>query len=366
MIPEKIIVIVHITPTIHDHNRFGIATFEQKGIPAEMWDISSESRSEIKNKIAHLKKGALVIVAIWFDHRTFWLFKTLSNRGIPYCVFGGLTIPLINIPPLQQIISAKPTDIFWHLIDRHLSAYYHQYGIKDALAELVISGEKGMGVRQTVSGGSTKRLQMHSFDYDSYISNPSEFHDKNTIGVFLEEGIITHPDYTTFGIDSPATTGKYYPSINKCINSFEKNGIKIKIAAHPRSDEGDLSFWFKKPVIKWQTAELVRKSSFVITHASTATNLAVLYNKPVIFITTDEIEKMRSGKNPVALRIQAIANALGKVPVNIDHEYPDLEREMRVDYERYRTYENEYIHKQDSPRKPMWETFIESMNEVNI
>lgn len=131
------------------------------------------------------------------------------------------------------------------------------------------------------------------------------------------------------------------------------------IAAHPRSDyPGKPDCFEGRSIIQGKTASLIRDSSFVIAHSSTAINFAVLYQKPVLFITTDELQKKVSGMDIIGLYIPAIAAELGKVPVNIDHISGFCwEREMAVDADAYHRYKNNYIKKEGTPEEPMWEIF---------
>jgi hypothetical protein len=134
---------------------------------------------------------------------------------------------------------------------------------------------------------------------------------------------------------------------------------EIVIAVHPRSNYNNLPDYFGgRSCIKGKTGQLIKDSSFVIAHMSTSIGFAVLYHKPIVFITTDKLYKMNSGKNLTGSYIQAIAAELGKNPINIDHmsEF-NWNHEMEINEEAYLCYKNNYIKKKGTPEKPLWEIF---------
>ena len=66
--------------------------------------------------------------------------------------------------------------------------------------------------------------------------------------------------------------------------------LNIKIASHPRSNYGAKQIKYKHPILENKTFELIRDSDVVVSHMSTALQWAVIMKKPIIFVTTDEIQ----------------------------------------------------------------------------
>jgi hypothetical protein len=83
--------------------------------------------------------------------------------------------------------------------------------------------------------------------------------------------------------------------------------------AHPRSDYDKKSIKYSLPILKDQTFELIKKAGVVVSQASTALQWAVYMRKPIILVTTDEIDKC-----VLKQFIEAFAFALGKDVVNIN------------------------------------------------
>ena len=93
----------------------------------------------------------------------------------------------------------------------------------------------------------------------------------------------------------------------------------------------------------------------MINRNSTSINFAVLYNKPVIFHTSDEIELSPLGmKN----QIKSMSLALGKAPINIDHLGDvSLSNEMTINTQAYNQYKNSFIKKNNTVDLPIWQIF---------
>ena len=79
-------------------------------------------------------------------------------------------------------------------------------------------------------------------------------------------------------------------------------------------------------------ASLVRGSSLVLCHYTTAVSFPVIFRKPVLFLTSDKMETNASGVN-----VARLSSWLGSRRVNIDHLPPRIEipRVAEVSYLRY-------------------------------
>ncbi|MEK7783941.1 MAG: hypothetical protein AAB658_00780 [Chloroflexota bacterium] len=184
------------------------------------------------------------------------------------------------------------------------------------------------------------------------------------MGVFLDEYLPFHPDYDRLKLTPFSSAGAYYPGLRRFFGFLEReHGARIVIAAHPHSRYEDRpeDYFGGRPVVQGKTLELVRKAGFVIAHSSTALNFAVLFRKPVLFITTDSLQRSQR----MARSIQAMAAWLGKTPVNVDAPLnQDWKKELAVDTEAYARYREAYIKTAGSPDKPVWQIFADHLNTV--
>ena len=102
---------------------------------------------------------------------------------------------------------------------------------------------------------------------------------------------------------------------------------------------------------------MIRGCKAVICHDSTAIQYAVLFGKPVIFVTTDELSRAYEGTS-----IEKVAAELGKKPINLDRvdlRTVDWRNELKIDFDKYAKYRSKYIKADGSPDLPLWTIVID-------
>ena len=104
-------------------------------------------------------------------------------------------------------------------------------------------------------------------------------------------------------------------------------------------------------MVRGQSATLVKNARLVILHGSASAFFPVLFRKPMLFVTTDEISKTN-----FAADIQAFATFFGKKPLNISKElHIDLKDELVVDEMKYAQFQNDFIKAEGSEELPYWQ-----------
>jgi hypothetical protein len=97
---------------------------------------------------------------------------------------------------------------------------------------------------------------------------------------------------------------------------------------------------------------------------STALQWAVIMKKPIIFVTTDEIQNAFYARS-YAKHIDCFATTLGKKIVNLSdlssiNKWRDY---LNVDEEKYEEYIETYIKTKGSPEKLLWNIVIEHIEK---
>ena len=135
----------------------------------------------------------------------------------------------------------------------------------------------------------------------------------------------------------------------------KKLNCKIEIAAHPRSNYDKREFKYSHKITKDKTFDLIQDASVVVSHGSTSLQWAITMRKPIIFITTDELEKSK-----FASTTNAFADELGKKVININKIPKDInwDEQMYVDEFKYQNYFEKYVKQPGSLEKPLWEIVI--------
>ena len=95
----------------------------------------------------------------------------------------------------------------------------------------------------------------------------------------------------------------------------------------------------------------------VVAHDSTAVNYAILYNKPIIFLTSDYINKYRFK------HIHSAAKELGLKPINLNKKKLKLISLDQFNKDKYNEYTFNYIKTFNSPEKKYWDIAINALEK---
>jgi hypothetical protein len=364
-----------------DTDRFGLEVLQRNGFDVEVWDFTEiinperfksytppdegnfnkcrlfSRKEEALFEIKKLPTGTFVVCLLSYEYRSHVIFRALSKYRIPY----GLYIynyPSFNIKKksiIRRLLNITPSKLATHLFNNAPLKYL---GIRPASIVLALGGE--FFVQKFSICKETKILWSHNFDYEIYLRVMNQsFKQDNKMGVFLDQYLPFHPD----AIASPIFAAEeYYPRLCRFFDHLEKNyDVHIVIAAHPRSQyETQESLYGNRTIMRGRTAELVKESGFVILHDSASINYAVLFKKPMIFITTDRMEQASAGVHFTDF----MALMFDKKPLNIDQSYEiDLNRELIVNERFYEEYKNKYIKKSGTDDTPAWQVFADCLKK---
>lgn len=157
-------------------------------------------------------------------------------------------------------------------------------------------------------------LNLCDFDQLKLIQNEKSLFNFK-FAVFLDINAIDNPDYLMLNmkiLDSEL----YYNTLNIFFNKLEKKfNLKIIIAAHPTTNIEKCNY-NDRIILKYNTGVLVKFSEFVITHHSTSISYAILSNKPILSIYTNQMEAIY--KNSIMRNILALSQFLKIESYKID------------------------------------------------
>ena len=129
------------------------------------------------------------------------------------------------------------------------------------------------------------------------------------------------------------------------------------VALHPKNNkvpnlDTQISIFSNK------TAELIRDSFLVITHDSSAMQFAILWNKPLLFITTDQLSKSKEHLN----YIKRYADSVNKNIVNIDkYNIRKSNLDLSIDKHRYIKYLDDFVVINHSVKDFYWDIVIRTI-----
>lgn len=395
----KIIFFVEFPFALRDYERFGIEILKQNEFQVEVWDFTPFINPEVYKNYnvpdtinyegyhLYLNKdeaclaisklnNKCFIVCLPYKFNIYSIYKTLSKKSLKYCLITALAVPtpnnnystfsnkLLKLKSYFKILFKITPDRLINFLFFRIP--YRYLGINPPT--LVLAGGQEsidfyMKYHHAPIGPQTEILWIHNFDYDLCLKEKQfSVEVENNLGVFLDQYAPFHPD-NYLNKHSYATAEEYYPLLCKFFDYLEnKYNIRIVIAAHPHSHYEDHPDYFgERPVIRGKTRELVKKSGFVLVHSSYAINFAVIYKKPIIFITTNQLQQYYEG-----LYIDCLASIFAKKPINLNDSFEfNWKKELTVNEEAYLSYKNAYIKKSGTEDMPFWQIFANYIKNLS-
>ena len=384
---KKIVLLTMSTFNKRDYKRFGVEILKINGFDVEIWDLTEilyemrakkyappdklecdelivlKNKKELLKRISKLKREALVVCFINYDYNTLFIYRALSKKGINYVFISCIVSPPESKrdwkSKYSHVISSyfkklykSPLEIRF-LLQNHLIMRLPPslLGVKQP-DYLLLGGRKS--ILRTSMFEKSNIIWGHTFDYDNYLENEEKNDDtKENWAVFLDHGTPYQPDYYSYG-KTPAPAEIYYPHVLKFLNKVEKEtGLEVVIAAHPRWNFEKCSDHYEgKKVIRGETVKLVKKAKFIIAHNSTSINYAILYKKPLLFIMSPFHKE----------GVEATAKILGKKAYKNAKTGIKWEEEFKVSDYFYGLYKDNYIKRNESTKKFLWQIFVDHIN----
>jgi len=222
--------------------------------------------------------------------------------------------------------------------------------------EILVGGLSGL--KLVAAKYSKNIIPCHSFDYDIYLRliDKKKIINKKYL-IFVDQNLAFHPDIEFLKLKKIVSPKIYYKALESFFIKVEEYyGFKLIVAAHPRSNYQLYPNIFKnREIIKGKTAELIKNCEHVFMHASNALSYAVLYRKPISFITTNEINNSSFSKS-----MNVFSKFFSKKYLNIDsfnkNEF-DENLDNPIENSVYELYEREFLIHPDSPKKLFWEIY---------
>ena len=387
---------------MRDYGRLGVDIVKNNGFEVEIWDLTPViyeeayrvikvsdpidykhincklflSKGELYREIKKIGKDSLVITIFGIDYKTYFLYKELSKSGILYALFHANTIPLYGNTISNYIANNRNRLILFLNRIKQINISKLKKYIFSRIPKCLLKIQPPVfilaGGSQTISnykpliGKNTKIIWGHTLDYDLYLEDLQKLsnneHKRKKYAVFIDGYWPFYPDYVRMNVKPPVSPENYYPLLCGFFSKIEKEtGFDVIIAAHPRSNyEEHPDYFGGRKTIRGKTKELIRDSEFVLMHYSTSVNFAVLYKKPVIFFTTNEMEHFNIDAN----HIRAYSSELNKSFMNISNDYKiDWEKELKIDGKSYADYKEKYIKRRNTEDKFFWQIVADEIKK---
>jgi hypothetical protein len=207
-------------------------------------------------------------------------------------------------------------------------------------------------------------LWIGSNDYHTYTTNYNQLNEFPTglkgelYILFIDDCIAQANDWHLLGIQPPVSPNSYFKEMMKAFDSLENIfGMRIVIAGHPNA-KNDVNYstnFGGREVYFGITAQLVHNSYLCLIHCSTATSFAVLANKPLISLISDELLSNSYGN-----KIRLMSNLLGTTLISISLPIHDLAQNniLDVDYRKYLSYKRNFLYGSKCVEIKPWQEFL--------
>lgn len=389
---ERKICFYNETPLMQrDYERFGFEVFLSRGFevcfldmtrvlhpdylanyePANLSDhhdvVVARDHEDVLSFIEKNRR-ALAVLLVSYGNQTHFLYRAFKKYDIQYAQYDSIRRPFTEEVNLFDRLHRRLEEVQKRGYGLVVKALLRRL-MRAALPEVQRPAYSLRAARKyiQISPRPPKKsgiIWAHALDYDLYLKFKEQWNAKAETChcVFLDEYFTFHPDFFTYGLSPPAMNAeKYYAGLSRFFDFVEeKTGLPVAVAAHPRARYDQRPDYFRgRRVEQFKTVELASQAKVIIAHESTAINFAVMFRKPIIFLTSDEIEKTVYGS-----WVRRGAAAFGKEPINVDGEIEcNLEREFTVDGDRYREYFADCIKIPGTPEMPFWEIVADKIEK---
>ena len=366
----KIIILTEIGFSKRDYFRWGINKIEKifdikildftKISYPHFFEVHEEKVYEPKNyhEIREINKAKILIdnfkPTFVFDnmtphsHNSSEIRKILKQKKIKTIFIQSGLVPTVKRNIYEKLhriffLLLRPT-IFYSKIKKILKNKYSGKNKEKNCEIILISGLKGINEVNK----NKEIIYSHSYDYELYLDYKKKLNKivspKKNFIVFLDQYLPFHPGAVMRGEKPKVTKKNYYPTINNFFSFLEnRTNKKVLIASHPRADYSKENPFLNRELVKDKTIELVNNADIVLAHTSTSISYAILFNKPLIFLTSNEIIKSYDD-----FRINSLARELSSTLINIDQpksfsKIIDLSKISKISNEKYSDYKRNYI-----------------------
>lgn len=372
----KKIIYVATSPLIPFVQRYlRIQEVIDSGFQVEYWDLSEiyykgrvfpgaiardyvkhiDSLSVLKKRLKREDIGqAVFVLQVYFEWRVLSLYLTMSRFGCKTAYFPWVTH--IKNPMAIRVRDYLSLDKFWYAGLKMIAMAIRKMGFVKKYDLVFAAGR----LNRDAYKDHSLVVDINYLDYDQYLASNGR---KNRIVqgdycVFLDEGCVDNPNVEFLELKK-MDSEKFYGALRRFFDHVEKIlNLKVIIAAHP-GVQYDRSVFGDRDIYEGKTCELLKDASLVISQSSTATSFAVFYEKPLLFIYTDEYESIRR----VNFRImEFLAQELGVRSYNVD-----LDKELEpltipvVDQSLYDSYKYTSFTSKGTQNKKSEEIIVESL-----
>lgn len=322
---KKIFFVFEIPPLNIYYTRYDMRLLMEKGYRVEVLDLSpvlhpaaySQRKEGLldgsHNMVVYhiMSKKELRELLKQQREAFFWLTLPVYSGSYPLLKeisrhhYGfACNVDYVPPTPIQQRMQSVNfwTQWSWNRIREALFARIPRrlMPVKKADAVVTFTEDRlGEMLNNTLWNHNTKILLTNTLDYNEclQVKKKETRLIKEEYCLFIDQFLPLHPDGKEAGIHINADA--YYNEIVTFLNCVKGiTGKKVVIAGHPRGNYALCAQYFKEfEVFQFCTCELVKDAVMVMSHSSISLSFVVIYQKPLLLLSTDDMERTEILKN---------------------------------------------------------------------
>jgi len=285
-------------------------------------------------------KKAIYMVLASCGPRTARLYRILSKCSCRMFYITWNTIPPVQKTNILKRAFSQSGSFLVSVYGRMLISSYKMLGLIKKYEVVFAAGK----ILEASDYYAQKVVPINMIDYDHVLRermNPTRPLVLGNYVVFLDQNLTAHPDLEFSGI-RPLSKEAYFQAMEKYFKRIEDQyKTQVVIASHPTANGDDASYGGRK-TFKDCTCNLIKYSECVITHYSNSISYAVIFNKPLVLVYTNEMIALHKAR--MVDYIFRLARALKTSAVNVDEvSVGALSTIPNPDVEAYRDYVYNYL-----------------------
>jgi hypothetical protein len=383
----KILILIDAFFSKRDYDRFGLELMLQNDIEISCWDLyklrpnpphgngiekgvfSEKIKYHIFENLEELNNNSKLVGTFLIDlrsgfadteHNTSWFKK----KGAIIIFFEQGLIPQ----------SHKLLSIFDYLVIFRNKLL--DFPLKQSLLSICRSiihnfitdlGSNSIADIKVCSGSLSKcnygefEIRSHARDYDIFLENNNEVKTQDQI-IFVDSAMTGHPDDKNLNSNTACSEEVYFPLLRAFFDKIEsQTGLPVVVSIHPRLIINDdvISNFGNRKIVSGKTFDLIKSATMVLVHNSTAINFAVLLGKPLIILTSNQIQRK------YYLNMQSLFKVLNAPGININKSFDNMDffEIAQKPISNYNYYIEKYIKVSGSPVQNSSEILIKGLRK---
>lgn len=343
-----------------------------KGVHVEFWDVSSISipgykvhsytppdgldvktvlnKKHFVDLLKSNDKNTLYLSHMTYGYNSFTCYSLLSRYkcDYAYCINGCLPVIKSDYKSKTSYYRSLSSKTIFNLFRQIVYNMIAKTPLVSDTNYVFATCKEAFNRKECKLGKKTKWVEYNSCDYQQCItSSPQQAKIQNNAFVFIDQNLPFHPDNKLEGLSIDADG--YFAAMNVLFDAIErKYNKRVIIAAHPSCYDKYLNgrYFGDREIIQGKTLELVKGAWGVVAHNSTAISFPIIYNKPLILVTTEDMHNVRKH---TCRFCELYSKMLNCVYIKSENEIllPD---KLAVDEEAYSSFKYQYLTNKSTER----------------